>query len=95
MNNQRYIIRGDRSGVFVAEIESRSGQEAVLKNARRLWQWSGATETLQLALDGVSQPSGCKFTVTVPQLTLTDVIQVCPASEKALASIDAVPVWKA
>jgi hypothetical protein len=33
--NQKFIVRTDRAGVFFAEIVERNGSEAVLRNARR------------------------------------------------------------
>ena len=94
MENQKYIIRCDRAGVFYAEIESRQGDEAKLRNARRLWRWDGAASLSQLALEGVKRPRGCNFTVTVPSMTVLGVIEVIPCTEDAVRSIEAVPVWK-
>lgn len=94
MDKQKYIIRGDRSGVFYAEVVKREGQEAELANVRRLWYWEGAASLSQLALVGVKRPQNCKFTVTVPSIIITDVIELIPCSEAACASIDGVPVWK-
>lgn len=94
MNNQKYIIRCDRAGVFYAEIAERRGSEADLVNARRLWCWDGAASLSQLAVNGTVAPRGCKFTVTVPSMTVLGVIEVIPCSDKAVESIEAVPEWK-
>ena len=93
-NNQKYIIRCDRAGVFYAEIAERRGSEADLFNARRLWYWDGAASLSQLAKEGVKTPHNCKFTVVVPAMTVLGVIEVIPCSEEAVKSIDGVPVWK-
>lgn len=93
-NNQKYIIRCDRAGVFYAEIKERRGSEADLVNARRLWYWAGAASLSQLATEGVTRPDNCKFTVTVPSMTVLGVIEVIPCTEAACASIDGVRVWK-
>lgn len=92
---QHVIVRTYSAGVFAGVIKSRNGQEVVLTDARRLWYWSGAASLSQLAVDGTSNPSGCKFPVAVPEVTLLQVIEILPLSEKAKASIDDVPVWKA
>lgn len=89
-----YIIRGDRSGVFFAQIESRDGTEAVLLNCRRLWYWDGAASISQLAMEGVKRPNNCKFTVTVSRMTITDMIEFIPCTPKAVQSIQAVKEWK-
>jgi hypothetical protein len=95
METKKYIIRGDRSGVFYGEISERNGLEVTIKNCRRLWYWSGAASLSELALSGVKNPLECKFTVTVDSLTILDAIELIPATEAAVASIDGVPVWTA
>ena len=93
-DNQKYIIRCDRAGVFYAEIKERRGGEADLVNARRLWYWDGAASLSQLAMEGVTNPGACKFTVTVPTMTVLQVIEVIPCTPQAIACIEAVPEWK-
>lgn len=93
-NNQKYIIRCDRAGVFYAEIKERRGSEADLVNARRLWYWDGAASLSQLAVEGVTAPRTCKFTVTVPDMTVLGVIEVIPCTEAAVQSIEGVAVWR-
>lgn len=90
-----YIVRTFSAGVFAGNIKSRNGQEVIMTNARRLWYWSGAASLSQLAVDGTSSPQNCKFPVKVPEVVLLQVIEIIPMSEKAKASIDAVPVWTA
>lgn len=92
--NQKYIIRCGRADVFYAEIKERRGDEADLVNARRLWYWEGAASLSQLATDGVKAPENCKFTVTVPSMTVLGVIELIPCSKAAVRSIDGVPEWK-
>ena len=93
-SNQKFIVRTDRAGVFFCEIESRNGSEAELRNARRLWFWKGAASLSQLATEGVTKPRECKFTVTVDSCTVLGVIEIIPCTEKAIQSINNVPVWK-
>lgn len=94
MDKQKYIFRGDRSGVFYGEMGERSDREVQIINCRRLWFWAGAASLSQLALEGVKKPRECKFTVTVPSIIVTDVIELIPCSEAACISIDGVAVWK-
>ena len=94
MNGKYVIVRGDRSGVFAGELVSQEGQKVVLKDVRRLWRWSGATEGLQIATEGVKRPKDCRFTLTAESITLLDAIEVIPATAEAEANIKAVPVWK-
>lgn len=88
------IVRCDRAGVFAGTVEAVDGQKVLMKNVRKLWRWYGATETLQIGLEGVKRPNDCRFTVAVDTLVLTDAIEIQPATEAAKASIDGVKVWK-
>ena len=88
------IVRCYGAGVFMARVESLDGQTAQLRDARRLWYWDGAASISQLAMEGVKAPENCKFTVTIPQMTVTQVIEIIPCTDKAVESINAVPVWR-
>jgi hypothetical protein len=91
----RYVIvRTYSAGVFAGFLQSRSGQEVVLTDARRLWYWDGAASLSQLAVDGTSKPQNCKFPVAVPRVELLQAIEILDVSEKAQASIAAVKVWQ-
>lgn len=87
------MVRTYSAGVFAGYIESRDRKEAVLRNARRIWFWSGAASLSQLATDGTFDPENCKFPVAVDRVILTEVIEIIPITEKARKSIDEVPVW--
>ena len=89
-----YIIRTDRAGVFFGHIKERRGSEADLTDARRLWYWDGAASLSQMAVDGVKLPQNCKFTVTVPTMTVLGVIEVIECSDIAAEIIRGVPEWK-
>ena len=92
---QKYVIcRTYSAGVFAGYLDSRKGQEVVLKNARRLWYWKGAASLSQLAIDGVSYPKECKFPCEVDRVELLQAIEIIDATDKAKKSIAEVPVWK-
>lgn len=94
MKNQKVIVRADRAGVFYGVIKERNGSEVVMNNVRRIWYWDGAASLSQLAVDGTSKPDNCKFTVTVEEMTILEVIEIIPCTEKAIKSIEGVPTWK-
>lgn len=94
MEKQKFIVRGDRSGVFFGEIIKREGREVTIGNCRRLWYWDGAASLSQLALSGVTKPLNCKFTVAVEELTVLDAIEIIPCTAEAVANIEAVREWK-
>lgn len=91
---KKVLIRGNRSGVEFGELVSQNGSEVTLKNARRIWYWDGAASLSQLAKDGTSNPSRCKFTVSVDSITILDTIEIIPCTVKAIKSIEEVRVWK-
>lgn len=88
------IVRTYSAGVFAGELVSRSGQEVVLTNARRIWYWKGAASLSQLAMDGTSQPNQCKFPCAVDRVELLQAIEILDVTEKARKSIEGVPIWK-
>ena len=91
---KKVIIRGDRSGVEFGTLVAQEGREVTLKNARRIWYWSGAASLSQLAKDGTSDPDKCKFTVFVDSITILDAIEIIPCTDKAIISIEEVKEWK-
>lgn len=95
MENKKVMIRADRAGVFFGTLKEKNGDEVTLANVRRLWYWDGAASLSQLAVDGTSRPENCKFTVTVPEMTILGVIEIIPCTGKAVASIEGVEEWKA
>ena len=94
MDNQYYIVRGDRSGVFFGQVAARNGQEVELRNVRKIWYWNGACAVEQLAADGVTAPADCKLTVVVPEMVVTDAIQIIPCTDDASVSLRGVKEWK-
>ena len=95
---KKVIIRANRAGVFFGTLKEKTvtpaGVEVVLQNSRRIWYWIGAASLSQLATEGTKNPKSCKFTVTVPEHNIMDVIEIIPCSENAVNSIEDVPTWK-
>ena len=94
MLNKKVIIRGNRSGVFFGTLAEKNGREVKLTNCRRLWYWDGAASISQLAVNGTTAADNCKFTVTVPEIVITDVIEIIPCLDAAIKSIEGVREWK-
>ena len=91
---QFYIVRTDRAGVFFCNIAERNGSEAKLKNARMIHYWSGAASLMQLSQEGVKNPGSCRFTIAVDEMEVLGVIQIIPCSNAAVDSINEVSEWK-
>jgi len=88
------MVRTYSAGVFLGTLKERNGKEVTLTDARRMWYWDGAASLSQLATTGTSKPNNCKFPAPVAEVLLTEAIEIIPATEAAIASIAAVPVWK-
>ena len=88
------MVRTYSAGVFLGTLKERNGKEVTLTDARRIWYWDGAASLSQLATTGTSKPNNCKFPAPVAEVLLTEAIEIIPATEAAIASIAAVPVWK-
>lgn len=96
-NNENYsVIRTQSAGVHAGYLSETALSEGrvVLKSARRIWYWDGAASLSQLALEGVSKPENCKFSVVVPEITLLGVIEIIPCTISALKNIAGVKAWK-
>jgi hypothetical protein len=92
----RSYAAGVHFGKLVSETITPNGKTTVLDHSRRLWYWSGAASLSQLAVDGTSNPSGCKFPVAIPKgHQIERVEETIPVSKKAMDSINSVPIWKA
>ena len=87
------MVRTNSAGVFAGVLKSRKGSELILKNARRIYYWTGAATLSQLSQDGTSSPETCKFPAAVPEVVLLGVIEIIPMSKKAVDSIASVKIW--
>ena len=91
---KRYIVRTYSAGVFFGEIAKRIGKEVTMKNARRLWYWDGAASLSQLAVEGTVAPHNCKFAMPVPEVIVTEAIEIIGVTTSAAKNLDGVPIWK-
>ena len=91
---KQVIVRANRAGVFFGTLNSIDGNCVELLKCRKLYFWTGASETLQIATEGVKNPQNCKFTMVVDQIFIGEAIEVIPCTEVAIANINNVPVWK-
>ena len=92
--DKKVIVRADRAGVFYGRLTAIEGDEAIIRDCRRLWYWDGAASLSQLAEEGVKKSQNCKFTMTIPEIGVRGVIEILPVSDVAAGNIEKVPVWK-
>jgi hypothetical protein len=81
MEGKYAVIRTYSAGVHAGVVKSINGKEVTLTNARRLWYWKGAFTLNAIALKGVGE--GSKISEAVPEILLTEAIEVIPATEEA------------
>lgn len=91
---QIVLVRTYAAGVFFGEFVNRNKREVELRNARRIWFWSGAASLSQLAMEGVTNPSECKFAVPVDEILLLDTIEIIPMTDRAIQNVNQVPHWR-
>ena len=91
---KKVIVRANGAGVFFGELKEKNGNEVTMCNVRKIHYWDGAAAVEQLAVDGTSKPEECRFTVVVEEMTITNVLQIIPCTEKAIKSLTSVAVWK-
>jgi hypothetical protein len=94
MRENYVIVRTYSAGVFAGYIEEHDGKKVVLRDARRLWYWEGASSLSQLAMEGVKSPDKCKFPCEVEKIVLTEAIEIINCTEVARKNISEVPVWE-
>lgn len=96
MDGLKYcVVRTYSAGVHIGYVKSfgdKHPQHAKLLNSRRLHVWSGACSLSQVAIDGVDDKS--RIAMALPEIELTDVIEVIPCSEKAAEFFKGAKAWK-
>lgn len=83
------IIRTYSAGVHYGILDARQGAEVRLKDTRRIWCWDKAFTLSKVATDGLDTDSS-KLSVTIPEIILTEAIEIIPVSEKAASILSSV-----
>lgn len=95
LDGMKYVmVRTQNAGVFAGYLKEKNGETVILKNARRMWYWSGACSLSQLAMEGTKKISDCKFPCEVNTIELTQVIEIIDCTEEARLNIKSVPIWQ-
>lgn len=88
MVGKKCIVRTYSSGVWFGLVVEKSGNEVIVKNARRLWRW-WAAQSISLsavAVHGII-PEKSKIVAAVPSVWL-EAIELIPASDESIQSIE-------
>ena len=95
MIGKKVIVRTFSAGVWFGELDQKSGNEVVLKDARRMYQW-WAAESISLsavAIYGVKHGKS-KIIKAVPSVWL-EAIELIPCSAQSIESLEGAPNVKA
>ena len=87
------IVAAGIGGIHYGFLKSKVGTEVVLTQARRIQYWNGAASISEMAIRGVSKPGDCRFSAAVPEITLTQAVEILPVSTSAQANLSGVPIW--
>ena len=89
MIGKKCIVRTYSAGVWFGEVEQKTKDEVILKNARRLYYWyvkKGITLS-ELALYGLCNKRESRICAGVPQIWL-QAIELIPATDEAIKNIE-------
>lgn len=92
-NENYYVVRTDRAGVFFGQIKSKEDNSITMTNVRKIFYWEGAAAVEQIALDGLDKNKS-KLTVTIDVMEIFAPIQIIPCSEKSTKILKNCKEWK-
>ena len=85
------IVRTYSAGVHLGFIEGMWETQVKLSDTRRIWRWGGEFPLKQMALTG--ETNNAKISEKVPQIILTQVIEVIPCTDEAKEKLDRDGQW--
>lgn len=88
------MFRTYSAGVHYGELVERDGRECLVKNSRRIFYWTKACSLSQLAMEGSRDFENCKIAMEVPELFLSEVIEIIPMPESTVKAFKGAPIWK-
>ena len=94
LNGTKVVVRGIQSGVFFGTLVDRIGQEVELKDCRNIWDWCGAANLNQIAVDGIKNLSDSRISIAVDCMVLTDICEIIPLSETAIKNLEEAEAWR-
>ena len=92
-NGAWVLVRTYSAGVHFGRLGKKEGKEVTLKQSRRIWAWYGACSLSQIAVNGLPKENQ-KISVAVPEIILTEAIEVISMTEEAIERLSEVPEWK-
>jgi hypothetical protein len=81
------LVRTYSAGVHVGVLAERVGKVARLTDAHRIWRWRGANTLSEAATKGIDTQVHSRVSARVPEIVLTEVIEIIPVSDAAAQSL--------
>lgn len=94
MIGKKVIVRTYSAGVHFGTLVAKVGQEAILKDSRRVYSWVKAATLSQLAMEGDKDIENCKIAMTINEILLNRVIEIIPMTDAAISNLYGVKEWK-
>lgn len=82
------VVRTFSAGVHIGTLAEAEGPAVVITNARRIWKWGGAFTLSEIAINGL-KPSESRLALPVPEILLTQAVELIPTTAAARRSFDA------
>lgn len=97
---QEYVIARCRdAGVHAGYLVKTDANHTVLRDARRIWYWSGAASLSEIAVYGLNpaKSSASKIAAPVKSVRLrdSDVCELTVCTEEGRKSVEGSAVWRA
>lgn len=92
MKGKYVIVRTYSAGVHAGILKSHKDTEVVLTKARRIWYWKGAFTLNEIANKGIGE--GSKLSDVVPEILLTQSVEIIPCTKEAQKNLSAFLVFK-
>ena len=93
MIGKKCIVRCYASGVHYGTVTAHDGRQVTMADSRRLWRWhtGGKDKGVSLSAVALTGIDASRSTVepVLPEIVLLDALEIIPASEAAVASIEA------
>jgi hypothetical protein len=93
------IVRCSHAGVHAGYLESMTAAHVTLRDARRIWYWSGAASLSEIAVYGLNpaKSASSKIAAKVPSVRLrdSDICEVIVCCDAGRESIEGVAEWRA
>ncbi len=89
---QYYIVRADRAGVFFGKIKERTPDSVTMTDVRKIHYWERAAAVEEIATSGVASTS--RLAVTIPEMEISNAIQIIPCTATATDNLKNQAEWK-